>query len=194
MHKISYIVLFLLLTSLFSCGNNTSREKEVKAMVEKGVKEFDADSVSSAFNSFLLARTMAQQCNLTQEEFESTVYLALLFEKIGRADSAYSLLKTVPFLRIDDSDIPPKERHYSSQYYLRQLALYAFKAELDYKKSYDLYQQCIDLEKLIYPNDTVFVYTDMANQAEVLIHAGKIKEAWEIINYLEVNRGRTMFT
>ncbi len=150
-----------------------------------GMRQFDADSLVEAFNSFLMAKTMAANEGLQEEEFEASVYLALLYEYMGHSDSAYIQLKRLPYLEINDDNPDITQRHYSTQYYLRLMGLYAYKIDHDYDQSIHYYDKSIELSKRFYPEDTIFVYTDLANKADVLRAQGENQEAWDIIDYLE---------
>lgn len=168
-----------------SCSRNSGNKNTATNLFEQGMRQFDADSLVEAFNSFLMAKTLAAENNSPNDEFEASVYLALLYEYMGHSDSAYLQLKRLPYIEIEDSNPNIQERHYSNQYYWRLMGLYSYKIDNNCEQALQFYDKAIDLSTRLYPNDTIFVYTDLANKADILRAQGNHKQAWEIIDFLE---------
>ncbi|MCC8114512.1 MAG: hypothetical protein LIP03_11115 [Bacteroidales bacterium] len=180
------IICLIVVGTLLACGffveSCSHRQHKITAAKESfllGNQAYEQDSLEVCFNHFLRARTLALDAGDDSTTFQASVYLAMIYEMMGHPDSAYNILKRTPYMEHHDS------KHYSSQYYLRMLSLYALKIDQDYDASLDYNAQVLDLSRRLYPQDSVFVYTDLANRAELMWRKGDNDQAWEIINYLE---------
>lgn len=169
----------------FACSNKGKNLDTAATLFQRGMHQFDADSLVEAFNSFLMSKNLATKEGDKYQEFEASVYLSLLYEYMGHSDSAFLQLKRLPYIEIKDDNPDIRQRHYSNQYYLRLMGLYSYKIDNDYDMSIQYYDRAIELSQRLYPNDTIFVYTDLANKADVLRAQGKSQESWAIVDFLE---------
>lgn len=111
--------------------------------------------------------------------FSAKSHLSLLCSMIGRKDEGYRLIKQEPYRHVSQKD------NYSSQYYLRLRAYYAFTCDNDYKTSTYYIKRLLELDKSDFPDNKTWLYMDLANLAEIYYMTGQTDKAWKIINELE---------
>ena len=150
-----------------------------RALLAKGVEEVNKNNVAQAFSHLQQATTALREQNDTDGLFEAAVYTAVLYDQIGRRDSAYAILRRTAFRDV------PNYKDYASQYYLRMMGHYKAAIDRDYAAAESFTQRAIEFSREKYPGDAMYMYVDMANLAETYITAGQPGKARRLLDSLQ---------
>ncbi|MGN0221072.1 MAG: hypothetical protein ACI4BA_02985 [Prevotella sp.] len=184
--RVWYIIVAVVIVALatacwwlFFRSNTQQEEQTAYDMLRKGQQEFNVNHVPEAFYNLQQAHGAFKKQDNQDALFECTVYLVMLYDQIGRRDTAYTMLRHLHY-----RDVAPYS-FYSSQYYLRMMAYYYLTLVKDYDKAEEYNQRAINFSKLRYPNDSNMVFMDMANQAELCIYKKDLKKSMQLIEEVE---------
>ena len=147
-----------------------------RALLAKGMKEVNMNNVAQAFSHLQQATTALKEQNDTNGLFEAAVYTAVLYDQIGRRDSAYAILRRTAFRDV------PNYKDYASQYYLRMMGHYKAAIDHDYAAAESFTLRAIEFSREKYPGDAMYMYVDMANLAETYITAGQPGKARRLLD------------
>lgn len=164
---------------LSSRSGTQQEEHTAYQMLRKGQREFNINHVPEAFYNLQQAHGIFKKLDNQDALFECTVYLVMIYDQIGRRDTAYTMLRHLRY-----RDVEPY-RFYSSQYYLRMMAYYLLTIDKNYNKAEEYNQRAINFSRLRYPNDSAMVSMDMANQAELCIYKNNLKKSMQFIEEVE---------
>lgn len=182
MQKATYIVittmlLLIVMAQLAGCGGNAQKARQ---WFEQGRKDFNNDSIFGALVNLQRAMDEAERAGDDETHFEAAVHLAMIYDQAGQRDRSYELLNGLKYV---EATTDPYS--FSSQYYYRVLAAYHGSITHNYDSAIYYSQQAIALDRRLYPNDTAFVLTDMANLAESYMHKGDTAKAWHLVRQIE---------
>ena len=158
---------------------NREEPTDGRAMLEKGISEVNRNNLPLAFSSLQQAITALKEENDSDRLFEASVYIALVYDQIGRRDRAYDILKKTSFRDV------PNYKDYASQYYLRLMGHYKTMLDKDYKAAEWFTRRAIEFSKEKYPDDASYMYVDIANLAEIYITSGHPEKARRLLDSLE---------
>ncbi|MCI6161102.1 MAG: hypothetical protein PUH24_09830 [Prevotellaceae bacterium] len=159
--------------------STTPQRSEVRKLVLDGQKAVDKNNILEALPNLQKAMELATKIGDDESYFEAAIYMALIYEQAGQSDKAARLVKSLKFMEVSNL------KGYASQYYYRFMAVYSSRFEHNYKKTEYYIRKGIEMERKLYPHDTVFVYMDYSNLGEAYLRAGKYEKAWEIVRNLE---------
>ncbi|MGN1262584.1 MAG: hypothetical protein ACI4TW_00980 [Prevotella sp.] len=159
--------------------NGRIDSKESYKLLRDGQRCFYKGELTVAFGKLQLAYENFKKLDDKDGLFETVVYIGMAYDQIGQQEQAYKVMSEMEF-----RDVKPY-KYYSSQYYLRMMSYYMLSIKKDYKRAYYFNERAIKFSKEKYPNDTVFIYTDLSNRVELLMSINEYDKAWKLINELE---------
>jgi len=183
--KLHIFIIFLLaavcaVAMLFVTRGNAKDAPQSNAdtLLSEGQAAFNRNDILTSFNKLNRARSAFEDNGNQQGFFEATVYLSMIYALIGQKEQGYELLKPLSFIDA------PNYKAYSSQYYFRTMAYFSAIIDKNYKNAELYTRKCIHFTRQKYPNDTAFVYMDMANLSEMCCMSGDYQRADEIADSL----------
>lgn len=175
---IRYITFLLTVTFLLS---GCSEKESGRSIFDQALIEWEAANLPVAYRQFHRAAAAFKEEGDSIGVFEANSHLGIICGIIGLKHEGYELLKSTKYHHIR------KRGNYSSQYYWRMKAYYAFTLENDYQTALSCMKKLLELDKNDFPGKKTWLYMDMANMAEMFYVTGQTDRAWEIINRLETN-------
>lgn len=172
------IPTFLLASCISGDGNNADIEY-ARQLLARGENAFNHDSIPTAISRLTEAKEIGERFGFKDISFEANVYMALLYDMIGMQDSAYSILKHLPYIETKD------RKTFGSLYYLRLLAYFKGEVDHNYSEALELNDKASELVRRVYPDLQSLPLIEMANRCELLIMANRTDEAKSIIDSLE---------
>lgn len=170
--------LLLLAIVLTACGGN---DEDGRTSFEQGLEEMQEGNLPVAYRLFHNAIVAFGEKGDSIGMFEAKTHLSLLCSTIGQKKEGSRLVNSTPYFHIR------RDGNYSSQYYWRMKAYYAFTLDGNYKAAADYINTLLELDKADYPDRPTYLYMDMANLAEMYFMTGQARKAWDIIRLLEAN-------
>lgn len=174
--KIKILIYILLSIIIVSCKTDDNKGSE---LFKSGLEEMRNNNLPSAYH--LLKRAVVAY----QEEadsigcFQAKSHLGLVCASIGKPQEGYNMLKSTPYYHIKEKG------NYSSQYYYRLKAYYAFTLDNDYKSAAAYIDSLLVIDKTDFPDNKDWLRMDMANLSEMYFMTGQTDKAWSIIRELE---------
>lgn len=138
----SLISLFISALIITGCAN---KKEEGQALFENGLKNMKNGNLPIAYRQIRQAVMMFEEENDSIGMFEAKTHLSLLCRVIGQKKEGYELIKSTPYFHVKRKGI------YSSQYYWRMKAYYAFTLENDYKKASVCINNLLKLDSIDFP-------------------------------------------
>lgn len=172
----SLILLFISALIITGCAN---KKEEGQALFENGLKNMKNGNLPIAYRQIRQAVMVFEEENDSIGMFEAKTHLSLLCSVIGQKKEGYELIKSTPYFHVKRKGI------YSSQYYWRMKAYYAFTLENDYQTASVCINNLLKLDSIDFPEKKTYLYMDKANQAEMYLMTKQTDRAWEVIRELE---------
>lgn len=161
---------------LAACGG---KGDDGNVLFEQGLDEMIAGNIPVAYQKFHRAMVAFEEQGDSVGLFGSKVYIGLLCSTIGQNDEGQRLIESTPYFHVK------RPRNFSSQYYWRMKAYYAFTLDSNYHAAVEYIGNLLSLDSIDYPENKAYLYMDKANLAEVLLMTGQTDKAWNIIRSLE---------
>lgn len=182
-----YYIIFaaIALLLLLGCGywlwskSTYSTCERGKKFLEMGQNELDNDNNIDALINLQHAYRLAEKCQDQESRFEAGVYIAVIYNMTGQPQRAYELLKSLQYVE------SRRKKYYASQYYYRLMAYFLATYDHAYEASAEAAKKVIELDKKLHPNETTFVYADMANLGEIYFMGKNYSKAWEIVRQVK---------
>ena len=175
---IRYITFLLTLTVLLSCE---TKHENGRSIFDQAMIEWENQNLPVAYRQFHRAAAAFKEEGDNVGVFEANSHLGIICGIIGQKREGYKLLKSTKYYHVK------KKGNYSSQYYWRMMAYYAFTLDNDYKTALTCMKNLLELDKKDFPSKKTWLYMDMANMAEMFYVTGQTAKAWETIKRLENN-------
>ncbi len=175
---IRYITFLLTLTVLLSCE---TKHENGRSIFDQAMIEWENQNLPVAYRQFHRAAAAFKEEGDNVGVFEANSHLGIICGIIGQKREGYKLLKSTKYYHVK------KKGNYSSQYYWRMMAYYAFTLDNDYKTALTCMKNLLELDKKDFPGKKTWLYMDMANMAEMFYVTGQTAKAWETIKRLESN-------
>ena len=175
-YRMTFVLLFLWLAAGCKLNKESGRE-----LFEAGLQEMAEGNLPVAYRQFLRAASLFDESGDSIGSFEAKSHLGLLCSMIGQKEEGYEFIKSVPYFHVK------LEGNYSSQYYWRMKAYYAFVLDRDYQGAAFCIRKLLELDSLDYPDIPGYLYMDKANLAEMYLMTGQDGKARKIIEHLEAN-------
>lgn len=161
---------------LASCGGSGD---DGRTLFGQGLEEMNNGNIPAAYNKFHRALTAFGEQGDSVGMFESKAYISLLCSTIGENDEGQRLVSSTPYFHVK------RPGNYSSQYYWRMKAYYAFTLDSNYLAAAGYINNLLALDSVDFPDDKAYLYMDKANLAEMLLMTGQTGRAWNIIRGIE---------
>lgn len=178
LRRIVFLLFFPFLLVVIASCNKREKATDAVLLLKEGKQAFNDNDLLTSFSKLQKARTIFDNTKDSNGYFESTVYLCLLYNKIGQNDESYNLLMPLKFIDLPDQD------SYASLYYLRMKSYFYLVKDKNYKEAKHFTKRCITFAKEKHPTDTALLYMDKANLAELYFLAGEYKNAEYIVDKL----------
>ena len=175
---IRYITFLLTLTVLLSCE---TKHENGRSIFDQAMIEWENQNLPVAYRQFHRAAAAFKEEGDNVGVFEANSHLGIICGIIGQKREGYKLLKSTKYYHVK------KKGNYSSQYYWRMMAYYAFTLDNDYQTALTCMKNLLELDKKDFPSKKTWLYMDMANMAEMFYVTGQTAKAWETIKRLENN-------
>lgn len=175
---IQYITFLLSLAVLLSCE---TKHESGRSIFDDAMIEWENQNLPVAYRQFHRAAAAFKEEGDDIGVFEANSHLGIICGIIGQKHEGYKLLKSTKYHHVK------KKGNYSSQYYWRMMAYYAFTLENDYQTALTCMKNLLELDKKDFPGKKTWLYMDMANMAEMFYVTGQTAKAWETIRRLENN-------
>ena len=176
---VKHIITALLLAVIVSaCTDNND---DGRTFFEQGLGQMRDGNLPVAYRHFYDAMVAFAERGDSVGVFEAKTHLGLLCSTIGQKEEGSRLVNSTPYYHIK------RDGNYSSQYYWRMKAYYAFTLDGDYRAAAEYIDTLLQLDKADYPDRPTYLYMDKANLAEMYFMTGQTGRAWKIIQELEAN-------
>lgn len=150
-----------------------------RTLFEQGLQEMRDGDIPVAYQQFHRALAAFAEQDDSVGMFEAKSHLALLCSTIGQKDEGRRLVNSTPYFHVKGKG------NYSSQYYWRMKAYYAFTLDNDYDAAAEYISNLLVLDSVDFPDNKTYLYMDKANLAEMFFRTGQTARAWNIIRSLE---------
>lgn len=172
------ITVFLAIILLASGCKESEKGREV---FDQAMIEWENGNLPVAYRQFHRAAALFDDEGDDKGVFEAKSHLSIICGIIGQKREGYNLLKSTKYYHVK------KKGNYSSQYYWRMMAYYAFTLDNDYQTAMHCMKKLLELDKKDFPTKKTWLYMDLGNQAEMYFVTGQTDKAWSIVRFLENN-------
>lgn len=176
--KVKILIYVLLILVVAGCGGNAD---EGRILFDRGLEQMRKGNLPSAYHLFHRSASACDERNDSVGSFQAKTYLGLVCASIGKDKEGYGLLKSVSYYHIKEKG------NYSSQYYYRMKAYYAFTLDKDYKSAAAYIDSLLVIDRTDFPDNEDWLRMDMANLSEMYLMTGQTDKAWAIIRNLEAD-------
>ncbi len=177
--KTTLFLLTLLAASAGLVGCAGSQTEKAKALVEQGCKDYYDSDIIGALNHLQAAMDAARKEGNDEAYFTAGVYMVMTYELTGRSEDAYELLKSLDYMENTQPET------FASQYYYRMKALFLAKIDGDFEASATCGKEVIELDRRLYPQDTAYVYIELANLGETYLMGQDYEHLQEVVDEFE---------
>lgn len=166
----------LLAVAVASCGGTKPNGEQ---LLRKGMEETREGNLPSAYHLLRRAMDAFVETKDSTRIFQARTYFAIVCALIDRDAEGYDVLKQTQYQHIREKG------NYSSQYYYRAKAYYAFTIDKDYKTAAACLDSLLVIDRTDFPDDKLWLRMDLSNLAEMYFMTGREAKARNIIMELE---------